>query len=754
MVSFASLARIAVVIAAAAALLGCGREPPPPLETTPTFTPKSTAPSSPGAPLVIGPVGERTTVAAGPPPPVSAPPARVSRLAAGPPLAAPSEALSLEQVTLPAFLDEVFSKTLKLNLEIDQSVMRRTDLVTLRTGAPLSAKELFAMAQKILAGYGIALKWDGSVLHVVTDEQLMSQMPALIRGRALPEIPTPLRPIFQVIDLHQVSVSDMMQWLANAYGAHIRLFAAPQADSIMIFGLPQDVEAAVEAVRVLDQARLAGQQSVRVSPVYWTARDLAAKLVEVLKAEGYDASASTGERAPLGAAITIVPVEANNSLIAFSADAKILAHIRRWIADLDQPGQVDPSRNIFVYFVQNTTAASLGNTVEAVLSGGRGAVSPPAGAQLEAAGRTQSLPTLGQAGQGMPQGLGAGGPSPGLPAPAPSQPAAQPAGGPPGATGAGPRIVIDDARNALVLVGSAQDYSRMRPLLLALDKAPREALIEVTVAEIDLNDTNNLGIEWSLLNHVGSGLTQSLGTGTNVLSPLSGSSSSSSSGVGLPLGTSGFNYTIFNNAGDLRLLLNAFAENDRLSVLSTPRVLAESGKVASIEVGEQVPIITSQGTTNTIQNAGTTGILQSIEYQQTGIILSVQPVIHSGDRIDLTVKQEVSDALPNSTPGISSPLIQNRDVSTQLSLSDGQTVVIGGLISENRTADNGGVPYLKDIPGLGLLFKNQALSKQRTELLVFITPYVISSASDATAITDQFQEQMGHWPVAPTQLQW
>jgi general secretion pathway protein D len=183
-------------------------------------------------------------------------------------------------------------------------------------------------------------------------------------------------------------------------------------------------------------------------------------------------------------------------------------------------------------------------------------------------------------------------------------------------------------------------------------------------------------------------------------------------------------------------------------------VLAKSGSEARIEVGTEVPIVTSQGSTNTIQNAGTTGILQSIDYRKTGVLLAVRPVIHAANRIDLTVSQEVSAALPNTTPGISTPLIQNRNVATELSLSDGQTVVIGGFISETRTASDSGVPYLKDLPGVGNLFRNQSLSKEKTELLVFITPYVISGDADAAAITQQFQEQMRRWPVPSTQLRW
>ena len=734
-------------------LASCTPEPPPAgLPATPTFEPKSAAQAAPPGPVVLRPPATRGRVAAGPVPPVTAP--RVAGAVGRPPLPSGKVGanLGLNQVSLAEFIDQVFAKTLGLNVQIAQPVMTRTDLVTLRTGRALDADELFTTAEKVLAGYGVGVSWDGEVLHVAASDALMSQMPTLIRSRALPEIPTTLRPIFQFVDLSQVSANDMAIWLGNAYGAKVKLFPSPRTNSIMIFGLPENVAAAVEAARALDQPRLAGRQSLRVSPIYWTAPALANKLAEVLRAEGYDAAVSAGMTATTSA-IIVVPVEANNTVLAFATDAAVLAHIRQWVTDLDKPGQVDPSRNIFIYLVQNTTAASLGATVQAVLHGAQArATTPTPEVRLEQAGRTQPPPTMGQA----PAGVA---PTPQAPTPASSPVASAPpetaAQITPGGVQSGPRLVIDQARNALIFIGTAQDYEQVRPLLEAMDKTPREALIEVTVVELGLTDTSNLGIEFTLRQALGAGLTSRLGTGTNVLSALNPTTGQTTSGGGgLPIGTTGFNFAILNRAGDTRMLLNAFAANNKLTVLSTPRILAKSGGEARIEVGTEVPIVTQQGSTNTIQNAGTTGILQSIEYRKTGVLLTVRPVVHSSDRIDLTVAQEVSQALPNTTPGISSPLIQNRNVSTQVALADGQTVVIGGLITEDRSNADSGVPYLKDIPGVGLLFRNENASKTKTELLVFITPYIVSDDADSERITEQFREHMQRWPIPTGNLHW
>ena len=722
-------------------LVSCSPDLGQPLDVTPTFQPKTAAETSKVSTTTIGPgASGRGKMSAGPTPPGT------TMVTAGnrPPPALPrgtvGEALTLEQVTLAQFINEVFAKTLRLNVQVDQSVEKRTDLVTLRTGKPLSASELLSMAQKILAGYGISVAWDGDVVHIVPDDAMMSQMPALIRSRALPEIPSQLRPIFQIVDLEQVSAADMLNWLTNAYGTKVKLFGTNGAHAIMVFGLPESVAAVVEAIKVLDQPRLAGRQSLRASPVYWSSASLASKLAEVLKAEGYDAAVSSSTTAANPPAILLVPVEANNSLLIFSASNPLLAHIEHWITDLDKPGQVDPSRNIFIYQVQNTTAASLGATVTAVLTGQGKSQSTTPEVRLEQAGRTQNQP---QAQQQTPQ-------------PTQQQQNVQSLGN---GAGAGPRLVTDEARNALIFIGTASDYSQVQPLLASLDKPPREALIEVTVAEVTLSDASALGVEFTVPTNLPNGYKSRLGTGPNVLAPTvstsgSGSSTVTSSGGGLPLGTAGFNWAILNNVGDMRFLLNAYAQQTKVTVLSTPRIVAKSGGEAKIDVGTEVPVITSQGTTNTIQNAGTTGIIQSIDYRKTGVLLSVNPVVHSGNQIDLKVNQEVSQALPNPTPGISSPLIQNRNVDTQVTLTDGQTVVIGGMITENRTSSDAGVPYLKDIPGLGLLFSTQSPSKERTELLVFITPYVISDAGDSRRITDQFQHQMEAWPKPSGELHW
>ncbi|NBP86840.1 MAG: type II secretion system protein GspD, partial [Mycobacteriaceae bacterium] len=187
-------------------------------------------------------------------------------------------------------------------------------------------------------------------------------------------------------------------------------------------------------------------------------------------------------------------------------------------------------------------------------------------------------------------------------------------------------------------------------------------------------------------------------------------------------------------------VVNALAKDERFSILSSPRLLAKSGSEARIQVGSEVPILTSQQTTSTNVQGNPT-ILQAIQYRSTGVLLSVKPVIHAGDRIDLEVSQEVSEATTNNTSDISSPVISNRKVATNLTLKDGATVILGGLISENRDLSDTGIPLLKDLPGVGALFRTQSTSNRKTELIILITPYIIDSDEQARSVTESFRQR-------------
>jgi general secretion pathway protein D len=698
-------------------LAGCAKQTEDPgadLRSLPLKPPEPIGSASPNRLIAGG--ARQSSVRAGPSPPGAPPtPARAEATVA---LSGPSATLTIEQMPLPAFINTVFGETLHLNFEIDPRIAQRTDVVTLRTGRALPPGEILTLTRSILRDYGIQVTLAGDLARIVPNEALLSQVPAIIRGRSTAEIAENLRPLFEYTPVGNIAATEMAAWLQAAFGAKLKI--TPAANALILLGLPEDVAAANEAIHTLDQPRLAGRRSLRIEPAFWSASQLADRLADILRAEGYNVSTSLQN----AAAIVILSLRPSNSLVVFASDQKTLSHVEEWSRDLDKVSKADPQKSLFYYGVRNTTAESIAGILNAVLQGnasGRAAANGPS---------VQEPASSGTPGQSGSQ-LGAAAPTPSV-----GLSAASASGPPPGTPPPG-RIVTDPARNAIIFQGSAEEFGQLRPLLENLDQAAREAIIEVTVAEITLSSDDKLGVE-GILKFSG------FGQPHQVISTLGGTG----------IGTSGLNYTILNAGGATRAVLNAFASDNRVKVLSTPKLLSRSGGEARIQVGAQVPIVTSQGTSSQLQTQGTSAILQSIQYRDTGVILTLKPTIYAGNQVNLDIKQEVSEAVQNNTSGLSTPVINNRTISTQLSLHDGNTVLIGGLIAENVSSTDTGVPFLKDVPGVGYLFGTQEVTKRRSELFVFITPYIVNSTEEAARMTDLFKRRYESLPQPESTLHW
>jgi len=247
----------------------------------------------------------------------------------------------------------------------------------------------------------------------------------------------------------------------------------------------------------------------------------------------------------------------------------------------------------------------------------------------------------------------------------------------------------------------------------------RQVVIEVTVAEVTLTDEYSHGVEWALRNINVNGM-------SGPMSILKGSAKAE-----------GVVWSALSGSGQVQATLNLFAKDSRINILSTPRIMVKSGEHALIQVGDEVPVITSQATAADLPSSGGTGsILQNVSYRKTGVLLDVQAVVHSSKRVDLSITQEVSQAVNTDTSSIGSPTIRSRKAQTALTLPDGQSMLLGGLIDTSNTRGKSKVPLLGDIPVVGNLFSTRRDESKRTELLMLITPYIVSNEADGRAITD------------------
>ena len=205
---------------------------------------------------------------------------------------------------------------------------------------------------------------------------------------------------------------------------------------------------------------------------------------------------------------------------------------------------------------------------------------------------------------------------------------------------------------------------------------------------------------------------------------------------GLGLGTAGLSATL-DSAGDTRAILNLFYENKRAEIRSRPRLMVKSGQQATIDVGSEVPTVSSNSQSTAEFRSP---VLQSISYRKTGVRLTVKPVVHASGHVDIEIEQELSEAQPNESSNIDSPSVFNRKIQTTVTLQDGGSILLGGLISSTKSSGKGGVPWFGKLPIIGKLLSADSTSSARTELMVMIIPYVIDTPAEGQSITKSIQQ--------------
>jgi len=278
-------------------------------------------------------------------------------------------------------------------------------------------------------------------------------------------------------------------------------------------------------------------------------------------------------------------------------------------------------------------------------------------------------------------------------------------------------VVAEGTTNTLLISGSPRFFSTVTSMIKELDQPQPQVLIQAILAEVTLDDKTQLGVEWSYLANP-SGRT--VGGGTS-----------------FGLQSEGFGFTV--SSGDFQLLLRALQSQGRLEVLSVPRIVTTDNQPGQVNVGQEVAIVSSSRVTES-------GVFNTIQYRDVGIILQVTPRISPDGFVKLEVRPEIS-SISESTVKISEDLnatvFNRRFAETTVTVRDGHTVVIGGLITNKEENREEKVPLLGDIPLLGALFKNNKVTKERTELLIILTPRVLRTATEADVLSNKLIRQLG-----------
>jgi general secretion pathway protein D len=423
--------------------------------------------------------------------------------------------------------------------------------------------------------------------------------------------------------------------------------------------------------------------------------------------------ASMSPSFPLFGALRVVPLERLNSVLVVTPRAAYIDEAKAWLDKIDRPGASASEPQLFVFPVQNGSAAHLAN----VLSGLFGSGTP----QNPATPNSGVAPALAQ-GAGVLGGNAAGGGGAGA--------ALNPNAGRSNVQGAGIttvnfasglRVMADGINNAVLIYGTAAEYAKVEATLKRLDVPPSQVLIEASIVEVTLNDDLQYGLQWAFSEQKDGGI------GRGVLSRAAGAALGST--------PAGFSYTWATSTGDVRAVLNALADKSLVKVISSPSLMVMDNHTASIAVGTQQPVQSGQ----TVTTGG--NISSNIQYKDTGVNLSVTPSVNSGNMVSMQLNQSVTDVGSIDAATGQRSFLQ-RQIGSKVAVRSGETIVLGGLIRDNSTVGRTGIPFLSDIPILGNLFGTSSKNSGRTELLVMITPRVVRSDQEIKDLANDVRERM------------
>ena len=330
------------------------------------------------------------------------------------------------------------------------------------------------------------------------------------------------------------------------------------------------------------------------------------------------------------------------------------------------------------------------------------------------------------------------------------------------------RIVADESTNSLIVLATARDYDMITAVLRRLDVVPRQVLIEAIIAEIGLTNGLEFGVEWAFAN---GGIGQILG-GTTTGGTTTGTTTSGTTTGGTTTGTTtggttarvtpnsianaallGLNdakrgvkiggggiFSFLTDRDNFLVLLNALATRSHVRSLATPHVIAADNREAHILIGEEIPILTS--TQQSLIGTTSDRLFSSVQYRDTGKILTIVPQINSAGLVNMEIRQEVSAVGSNVFGNTNSPSFTSREAETTVVVQDGESVLIGGIIDDQVQRIRRGVPFLMDVPVLGRAFRTESDTVDRTELIILITPHVIKNRKEARTVTEEFEDRI------------
>ena len=605
--------------------------------------------------------------------------------------------LNFEGADLREVVRTILGDILKQNYIVDPRV---GGSITLRTAKPIPKSAAMHTLEEVLRMNGAVMIREADGVFRIVPSAVAG------KGNTTPQLADSSKPLpggysIQIVPLKYIGVADMAKILEPLAGEPSTVRIDPLRNMLILSGTQLQLKHMLETIDMFDVDWISG-----MSVGLFTLQSVDVKTV-TSEMEKLFGDKNLG---PLAGAVRVVPLERLNALLVVTPQAKYLDQAQVWIERLDRPGAGGGGQRLYVYPVQNGKAENLATLLNDAFSksGARGkttaAASLAPGAQPAEIKSADSTAAASNEAQPIAATRIEYGPadSVGLPQDV--------------------RVIADKDNNALLILASPADYESIESAIRKLDVAVRQVLVEVTIAEVTLKDELKYGLEW-YFNH-GARINGKLDTGSTGIAAL----------------VPGFSYSWINKAGDIGATLNALATDSKLKIISSPHITVADNQTAKIQVGDRVPVISQ--TQTVASTTAATGIISSVQYLETGVMLSVTPRVNAGGQVSMEISQEVSNAATTTSSGIDSPTIQKRSAESTVTVKSGETIVLAGLIKEEKSKSTEGLPLLAKIPLIGGLFGTQSWGDNRTELIILITPRVLTDTPDAAAITQEYRKRI------------
>lgn len=587
--------------------------------------------------------------------------------------------------------------------------------ITVQTTGRIPVEDVLKLMDTILEVYNLAAVKTGDLYKIVTIDQVKKVGQEIMVGREKGAVPAEERVIVQIVKLNYISPGKMLELLQPFLRVHGEAVPFPLMNVLVLIDSASNVRRLLELIDLFD-VDLFQNLGVKLYPVQnLIPSDLAKELDQIFSALGISELST-------GGGLELIPFDRLSSILVIGTTPALLQSAENWLKELDRPAAAIGMQT-YVYYVENGEAPNLASILSQLFVRGERKAAPRAPTP---APTPKPAPTVKE--KAKPPT-----PAP-KPAPAPAPELTEVVTGE-------VRIVADEATNSIIIQATPSDYKIIEKTLKELDLRPKQVLVEVLMAEVTLSKGLDFGVQWTVGHASKRGST--LGTGKWLLNTPTESITDISQFrdffAALAAGTPGFTYSI-TSGDELFMLLDALASVTKVDILSSPNILASDNKEAKINVGDEVPIVTSEQ----LPVGTDVSRFRNIQYRQTGVTLTVTPHVNSKNQVTMNIKQEVSEvaAVTGTEVEQTTPTISTRNVETTIAVQDGQTILLGGLISRNKQELETKFPLLGDIPLLGRLFKTSSDSYRKRELILLITPRVVSTDDEATRLTNEYTSRI------------